>query len=414
MTRQFCAFVPVALLGILSPLSAPHAGEPPSSVRLRSPIGTALVRQDKAWATPSLYDSIPFGTPVVALPGARAVLDASEGDLRLTLAGALPPASATPALECAITLHPAKDRDLDCTLHRGRVLLENKKEKGAVQARVRSHGQQVDIQLLEPGSLAACELISSWPVGTPFRKQPDKDLAPQLDRYVLVLKGKVEVGVGGERSTVPAPALFRWTTLGKLQGPFSVKVPAWVQSAGDQSEKSRSLLAAVEKLRRLVADLGARPGVAKALQNDDPRLRAVAGLSAFALDDPAAGVAALADNKSPEVRSAATAGALHYSGRGVTEDVALYQAFLGQRLKEAQAAIAMELLHGLPPQARNRPETYETLLAYLQSDQIIIRELAHWTLTRLIPQGKDISFDAAADPDLRAQAQAAWRKLLPK
>jgi len=37
----------------------------------------------------------------------------------------------------------------------------------------------------------------------------------------------------------------------------------------------------------------------------------------------------------------------------------------------------MELMRGIEPDARVRPETYDTLIAYLQNDfQLAIRELA--------------------------------------
>ena len=32
----------------------------------------------------------------------------------------------------------------------------------------------------------------------------------------------------------------------------------------------------------------------------------------------------------------------------------------------------------------------------------------------LVPQGRDIAFDAAGPADQRAQAQAAWRRLIPE
>ena len=100
--------------------------------------------------------------------------------------------------------------------------------------------------------------------------------------------------------------------------------------------------------------------------------------------------------------------------QGSAEDVRLYETLVADKVKAGQAATIMELLHGLNDEARIRPETYDTLITYLQSDQIMIRELAAVNLYGLVPQGKEIAFDAAAPTAQRAQSQAAWRKLIPE
>ncbi len=74
----------------------------------------------------------------------------------------------------------------------------------------------------------------------------------------------------------------------------------------------------------------------------------------------------------------------------------------------------MELLHGFGPEARSRPETYDLLINYLQSDRLPIRQLAGATLTELVPEGKSIAYDAAGTAAERAAGQAAWRKLIPQ
>src|SRR5438270_494005 len=77
----------IAILLTPSPLDA---GDKPAA-KLRSPIGTLLQRGgDKGWLTPMLYDAIPAGVTLVALPGARGLLDVQEGDVRLVRAGNVP------------------------------------------------------------------------------------------------------------------------------------------------------------------------------------------------------------------------------------------------------------------------------------------------------------------------------------
>ncbi len=156
-----------------------HAGEPPVG-KLRSPVGTILRRGgDKNWLTPMLYDSVPAGAELVTLPGSRGILDIKEGDVRLILAGNLPELSATPVLESVVTLQkPGTEHDLEFALSRGRVLIENHKEKGPVKVRVQLQGQKLDFELLDNKSRVALELFSRWPAGRPFSKSPRRTTLP--------------------------------------------------------------------------------------------------------------------------------------------------------------------------------------------------------------------------------------------
>jgi hypothetical protein len=74
----------------------------------------------------------------------------------------------------------------------------------------------------------------------------------------------------------------------------------------------------------------------------------------------------------------------------------------------------MQLLHGFGGKDLVRPETYDALINYLQHQKQAVRELAAWNLQLLVPQGKDIAYDASAAPEERGRAQAAWRKLIPE
>jgi hypothetical protein len=82
---------------------------------------------------------------------------------------------------------------------------------------------------------------------------------------------------------------------------------------------------------------------------------------------------------------------------------------------EGKANIIMDLLHNtyLAEKAQSRPETFETLIEYLDSKDQIIRELSAWRLYQLVPAGRDIPYAAVADSAIRQKAQAAWRKLIP-
>jgi len=403
----------LAILLIPAPL---QAGEK-FFATLRSPIGTVLQKSgEKGWRTPMLNDFIAKGSQLVALPGARGVLDLHGGDLRLIMAGNLPEISASPVLETVLTLNdPAPGVDLEFTLERGRVLIGNRKANGAAKVRARIQGKTLAWELLDKDTVVALELFSRWPVGSAFAKKPKADHQPVGDLIFMVVSGNVTIELNGQKQTIQAPVMYQFNTQRGMEGPLPLKsTPAWVNPPIDQPEKIVKAQAAVEKLRRAIADQGVVAALAKALQSPESSMRALAAYSGTALDIPAAGIAALKDGKAKEVRGAGVGSLIHYIGRGSAEDVRLYETLVGEKVKAGQAGIIMELLHGLSEEARQQPETYGTLISYLQSDQIAIRELAAVNLYALVPKGRNIAFDAGGSAEQRAQAQAAWRKLIPE
>ena len=72
------------------------------------------------------------------------------------------------------------------------------------------------------------------------------------------------------------------------------------------------------------------------------------------------------------------------------------------------------LLKGIEDQKLKQPETYDLLIQALNHSKMPVRELARWHLVRLVPDGKSIAFDAAADEAQRLQAIAQWRRLIPE
>lgn len=387
------------------------------AAKLRSPVGTLLQRSgDKGWVTPVLYDAIPAAAPLAALPGARAILDVQEGDVRVILAGNLPELSPTPVLESIVTLQaPSSGRDLEFTLNRGRVLIENHKDDGAATVRAHIKGKSLDFSLLDKKTVVALELYSRWPAGAPFSKKPVANHEPVGELIFLVVKGKAEIELNKEKQPLQGPVMYRFDTRRGIEGPVPLKkAPDWANPAAASSAKAKTIQAAVEKLRRAIADKGVVPGLTSAQESADATLRQVAAYSGGAVDRLGPAIAALQDERAHEVRSAGVNALVHYIGRGSAEDIRLHETLMEDKLKAGQATIVLELLHGLSDEARQRPETYDTLITYLQSAQIAIRELAAWNLYRLVPQGKNIAFDAGGSADKLAQAQAAWRRLIPQ
>jgi hypothetical protein len=386
-----------------------------SAAKLRSPVGTVLQRSGDRWLAPVLYDAVPAGVALVALPGARGLLDVKEGDVRLVLAGNLPQMSKAMVLESAVSLRqPSDGRDLEFTLNRGRVLIENNKDDGPAKVRVHIQDKSLDFDLLDKKSVVALELSSRWPAGAPFLKKPTAGHKPVGELVFLVAKGRSAIELNLEKQTLQGPVMYEFDTLRGVKGPLKLNnAPDWVQPADKQPQAVKTIQSAVEKLRVGIADKGIAAALTQARQSQDPALRAVAAYSGVALDEPAAGIAALID-KAQEVRLAGINALNNYIGRGSAQDLRLYDILLAEKVKSGQAAIIMELLHGMSAEARLRPETYDTLIAYLDNDQIGIRELAAMNLRALVPQGSAIAYDAAASRDQRSRAQAAWRKLVPE
>jgi hypothetical protein len=84
-----------------------------------------------------------------------------------------------------------------------------------------------------------------------------------------------------------------------------------------------------------------------------------------------------------------------------------------KKLKPARAATIMHLLHSFSDKDLSHPETYETLIAYLDHEELAIRGLAHWHLYRLVPAGRKIGYNPLAPKEERERAITEWRKLIP-
>jgi len=170
-------------------------------------------------------------------------------------------------------------------------------------------------------------------------------------------------------------------------------------------------------VERLGKELPTRPveaTVRAKLKDSDTAARCQAVASLGALDDLPGLLAALTDKQHADVRRAAVLGLRHWTGRHVDNEKQLHEALGKAGYKANQATIVMQLLHGFFARQLAQPETYESLINFLQSDQLAVRELASWHLYRLVPTGRTIGYDAAASAAERAKAQAAWRKLIPE
>jgi hypothetical protein len=80
-----------------------------------------------------------------------------------------------------------------------------------------------------------------------------------------------------------------------------------------------------------------------------------------------------------------------------------------------KAALVLRLLYPLPTESLGRPETYQTLIGYLEHENLSVRDLAYWHLALLVPEGaRTIPYDPAGQAEQRRQGIEGWRKLIPE
>src|SRR5262249_17297469 len=124
-------------------------------------------------------------------------------------------------LESAVTLHhvPTPGIDLDLTLHRGRVFLTNRKDRGETNVRLRFWREEVwDITLEDPDTMIGAEVMpipnDIAPLVFPGYR-PQKDEEPLVLAALYILKGNARLKVEGRtygalHGPTGGRALFTW------------------------------------------------------------------------------------------------------------------------------------------------------------------------------------------------------------
>jgi hypothetical protein len=352
------------------------------------------------------------GDRLLTLPGQRGDVDLDGGNLRLSLLGNLPEGK-DKILQSAVTVRAPSPKRRVILVTDGRALVANRKKKGALKVSVDFAGEEgLDLELIEPGAEVALELVTHWPPGAPFRKEPKEGHRPEVDGFLFVVKGEVNVKLddGTEHNGLKAPTLFHFNSFRGLVGPLAVKeAPAWARVAATPKGETAK---ALEQFRKALAKGGVGEYLPQARADKSPLVRTQAVYALAAAGDLPRVVRALADAKDREARRAAVTALGHWSGQGAAADVALYRALLKEKLAPVEAETVVGLLHPFKRQDLDQRETYETLIDYLTHPRPAVRELAAWHLARLVPEAKGIIYDAGGTEQERAKAQAAWRKLL--
>lgn len=407
----------VLSINVATPAAAAEAGKPVA--RLVSPDRILLRREapGKPWQVAKEGDELAAGD--LLLGAAGPALDGKNGAIRLSLHSNIDGGARYPIRESAVILHEPSDTDLDFTLDRGRIDLVNRKEKGPATARVRVRAGSWDVVLEDPGSQVSFEVYGRWPRGAKFSRKPDPQNVPVSELVVLVLKGEIDLtheGVVYAMKAPPGPALVHWdSATGQEDAPKQLdELPDWAAAPRTDDPDTKARLAAAADLRRSLAEQPPVEVLKRFLNSDDEAHRRLAVFALAALDDLLDLAKAVTTTKYPDVLDNGVLALRHWIGRGPGQDIRLFDGLVKEaHFSPAHADIFVELLHSFGEDDLARPETYETLIDYLDHERPGIRYLAHWHLVRLVPKGRKIDFKPFDPPEKLRQAIEEWKKLVP-
>jgi hypothetical protein len=391
-------------------------GRPGVAVCL-SDTGTILRREapGKPWQVVAKDEAIHGGDLLLGLPGA--VMQSKNGKVRLTFRSDLTGQAPLPIIETAVIVHDSKD-DLDCTLDRGRVDLTNIAKEGAARVQLRIRDKTGEITLKAPGARLGIEMFGRWPAGTPFTKKAEASDGPAHNLIFLVFYGEVDIKGPSRHFALTAPkgpAMLEWDSVtgDAPAAQYLETLPDWAKEDKTSAE-AREKLARLDEFRKLAVSKSIPAAVETFLNSDDPGKRRLAVFAMGALDDLSGLANALANAKHLDVWDNGVIALRHWIGRGPGQDMKLYNGLINEgKFKTHDAEAVLQLLHGFSEADLGRPETYETLIDYLDHGRLALRGLAYWHLSRLVPAGRALGFNPLDAKEQRQKAVAKWRELVP-
>lgn len=371
---------------------------------------------DAQWHLTNDKDPLFPGTQL--LGGLGTTVESANGAVQAKLIADLAGHSPFPVLETSLILQEAKDVDFAFEMDRGRVDLINTKKAGAAKIGLTIRGKSGVITLAEPGTRLVIEMYSRWPKGTDFTTKPTEKDVPALAILFIAVKG--EVVLKGPENTFtlkapPGPAMLLIDGLADDDPHVQTleKVPEWVDEK--QVDRLKKMRSGLLQLRNKVDKIPLGQAVLLLTYSDDEPVRHAALILLGALDDlPRLGIA-MATAKHEDIPDEGIIVLRHWIGRAPGQDLKLYNALIEKGgFKPAEAAVALELLHSFDDDEIKRPQTYQGLIHYLDSDRPLVRALANWHLVRLAPAGRSIAFKATAPAEDRAKMVKAWKALIPE
>jgi hypothetical protein len=371
-----------------------------------------------AWGRLRRESQVYTASELMSLPGYRSLL-ILDSQVSLTLWGNVPEFSNwPPVLESAAMLNaPAAGFDLDVTLDRGRAQISNEKPEGSARVRVRFFRETWDLTLAGK-SQVVLDLWGYYPRDIGFSTDSHRPgPVVTLDLYV---QGQVALQAWARQFPLSSLSKISWSsTHGDLSAPqVLAKPPEWwtdrVAAQKDKPQLSYAMLALLDYSTLLDKQEAVVDAVSTSVrESPDPTTRAIGVLFLGALDAVPQLIESLEDRVHPEVRGSSAYALRHWMARNREQDAELYRMLIEKRAyPKEKAAILMRLLHDVSEPDARKPETFETLIDYLNHENLSIRELAFWHLAHLVPEGANtIPYDATSEPEKRQAAVQEWKKL---
>jgi hypothetical protein len=254
----------------------------------------------------------------------------------------------------------------------------------------------------------------------PFTKNPDPKHVPTASLVILALDGEATLHHEHHEHALkapPGPALVEWDSVtGMDETPHRLNtLPPWARAKGENTPEGKLRHAALARFRQAVATQPIDSVVEKSLESDSAVDRRLAVYVLAALDNLSRLGQALREAKHPDVWENGVEALRHWIGRCPGQDQILYKRLIEvAHYTPIQAETVMQLLHSFGDSELAVPETYQTLIDYLEHDALAIRGLAYWHLSRLVPDGKRIGYNPSDPKENREAAIQKWRQLIPK
>jgi hypothetical protein len=271
------------------------------------------------------------------------------------------------------------------------------------------------VVLQEPQATVGLEIYSRHPLGLPPSIE-EKPLEPLTSVVALVVKGKATLAGGGKSFALHAPpgtARISWDSITRQFGTeYLDKLPEAILILNPLDKKKMDLICACASQLN-TKEIGAV--LNKLVKSEDKADRLVGVTAAGALDQLGQVILGLTNPKHADVRDQAVPVLRHWMGREPGQVAKLYQAFVeDEKYSKVHAKTIVQLLFGFNDADRKSPATYDLLIPALNHSQLAVRHLVYWNLVRLVPEGMDIGYDAAASEADRKKAIEQWRQLVPE
>ena len=201
---------------------------------------------------------------------------------------------------------------------------------------------------------------------------------PLANLVVLVLHGAAEVKHGDkafEMTQPPGPAVIQWDNKGGFDpGPTKLtEEPSW-SKPDPNSPRAQRLKKFIGHYYEMAKTKTVEQILADFIASDDPDARLVFVNFCAATDHFDLLAPVMTQPKYVALWDPAIRAVRHWIGRGPGQDQKLYQILIDtHKFKPVDAETVLQLLHSFGENDLAQPETYETLIDYMEGDRILIR-----------------------------------------